>query len=158
MDADREGQMIFSCPDPALDQHFAAKLLTLQHEAYALEAELIGDDRLPPLLEDEEAMAAPRLQWCTAWDGVDLLGAVSWHEHDDHIDIDRVMVSPSVHRRGIASALLGHVRDDAHGRPMVVSTGRDNAPAVTLYLKHGFAPVEDQQVPPGIWITRLRSS
>lgn len=150
--------MIFSCPDPALDPHFAAKLLALQREAYAVEAELIGDDRLPPLQEDREALAAPRVQWCTAWEGVDLLGAVSWHEHDDHIDIDRVMVSPSDHRRGIASALLGHVRDDAHGRDLVVSTGRDNAPAVTLYLKHGFTAVEDEEVPPGIWITRFRTS
>lgn len=150
--------MIFSCPDPALDPHFAAKLLNLQREAYALEAELIGDDRIPPLHEDHEALAAPRWQWCTAWEGVDLLGAASWHEHEDHIDIDKVMVSPSAHRRGIASQLLAHVREDAHGRDLVVSTGRDNAPAVKLYIKHGFKPVEDEEVPPGIWITRFRSN
>ena len=149
--------MIFSCPDPALDPHFAEKLLALQHEAYAVEAVLIGDDRLPPLQEDHEALAAPRVKWCTAWEGVDLLGAVSWHEHDDHIDIDRVMVSPSVHRRGIASGLLSHVRDAAHGRELMVSTGRDNAPAVMLYLKHGFTPVGDEEVPPGIWISTFRS-
>ncbi len=150
--------MIFSCPDPALDPYFAAKLLSLQHEAYALEAELVGDDRLPPLQEDHEAIAEPRVQWCTAWDGVDLLGAISWHEHEDHVDIERVMVSPAAHRHGIATALLGHVREDAHGRELVVSTGRDNAPGVTLYLKHGFMPVEDEEVPPGIWITRFRLS
>src|SRR5690606_37440938 len=103
----------------------------------------IGDDRLPPLQEDSEGLAAPRVQWCTAWEGVDLLGAVSWHEHDDHLDVDKVMVSPAAHRRGIASALLGHVRDGAHGRDLVASTGRDNVPAVKLYLKHGFTAVED---------------
>ena len=39
---------------------------------------------------------------------------------------------------------------------MVVSTGRDNAPAVALYVRHGFAVDGDEQVPPGIWITHLR--
>lgn len=148
--------MILSSPDPALDPHVAAMLLALQREAYAIEAELIGDDRLPTLHEDDEALAAPRGHWCTAWEGVDLLGAVSWHEHDGHLDIDRVMVSPSALRRGIASALLAHVRERSGGRELFVSTGRDNAPAVALYAKHGFEAVDDERVPPGIWITRFR--
>ncbi|MDX6276272.1 MAG: hypothetical protein QOJ72_400 [Nocardioidaceae bacterium] len=150
--------MILSSPDPALDPYVAAMLLKLQHGAYAIEASLIGDDRIPTLHEDDEALAAPRGHWCTAWEGVDLLGATSWHEHDDHIDIDRVMVSPSALRRGIASALLGRVRKRSGGRELYVSTGRDNSPAVALYAKHGFEALGDEQVPPGIWITRFRLS
>lgn len=150
--------MILSSPDPALDPHFAAMLLKLQFEAYAIEASLIGDDRLPTLHEDDEALAARRGRWCTAWQGVDLLGAVSWHEHDDHVEVDRVMVRPSALRQGIATALLGHVREQTRGREMVVATGRDNSPAVALYAKHGFRPVGDEHVPPGIWITRFRLS
>jgi GNAT superfamily N-acetyltransferase len=148
--------MILSSPDPALDPYVAAMLLKLQLEAYAIEASLIGDDRIPTLHEDDEALAAPRGHWCTAWEGVDLLGAVSWHEHDDHLDIDRVMVSPAALRRGIATALLAHVREEAHGRELIVATGRDNSPAVALYAKHGFQPMGDEEVPPGIWITRFR--
>lgn len=148
--------MILSSPDPALDPYVAAMLLKLQREAYAIEASLIGDDRIPTLHEDDEALAARRGHWCTAWDGVDLLGAASWHEHEDHLDIDRVMVRPSALRRGIATALLTHVREQAGGRELVVSTGRDNSPAVALYAKHGFKAVGDEQVPPGIWITRFR--
>jgi len=148
--------MILSSPDPALDPYVAAMLLKLQLEAYAIEASLIGDDRIPTLHEDREALAAHRGHWCTAWDGVDLLGAVSWHEHDDHLDIDRVMVRPSVLRQGIATALLAHVREMAGGRELIVSTGRDNSPAVALYAKHGFESLGDEEVPPGIWITRFR--
>ena len=148
--------MILSSPDPALDPYVAAMLLKLQLEAYAIEASLIGDDRIPTLHEDDEALAAPRGHWCTAWEGVDLLGAVSWHDHDDHLDIDRVMVSPAALRRGIATALLAHVREEAHGRELIVATGRDNSPAVALYAKHGFQPMGDEEVPPGIWITRFR--
>jgi GNAT superfamily N-acetyltransferase len=148
--------MILSSPDPALDPYVAGMLLTLQREAYAIEAALIGDDRIPTLHEDDEALAAPRGHWCTAWDGVELLGAVSWHEHAEHIDIDRVMVSPSALRRGVATELLAHIRERSGGRDLIVSTGRDNAPAVALYAKHGFEAVGDEEVPPGIWITRFR--
>ena len=59
-------------------------------------------------------------------------------------------------RRGIASALLGQVLDRASGREIVVATGRSNTPAVSLYAKHGFQVEGDEEVPPGIWITRLR--
>ena len=148
--------MIFSSPDPASDPYFAVTLLRLQKTSYALEAELIGDDRIPPLLEDEVELTAWRGRWLTAWDGVDLVGAIAWWEADDRIEIEKVMVSPDATRRGIASALLGEVLGRASGREIVVATGRANTPAVSLYAKHGFRVEGDEQVPPGIWITRLR--
>ena len=148
--------MIFSSPDPASDPYFAVTLLRLQRSSYALEAELLGDDRIPPLQEDEIRLTAWRGHWCTAWEGVDLVGAIAWAEHDDHLDIEKVMVSPAAMRRGIASALLGQVIDEARGREIVVATGRDNAPGVAFYAKHGFGVDGDERVPPGIWITRFR--
>ena len=66
------------------------------------------------------------------------------------------MVDPGAMRRGVASGLLSRVLDDAATRPVLVATGRDNAPGVAMYVKHGFEPVADELVPPGIWITRLR--
>jgi ribosomal protein S18 acetylase RimI-like enzyme len=148
--------MIFSSPDPASDPYFAVTLLRLQHTSYALEAELVGDDRIPPLQEDEVDLTAWRGRWITAWDGVDLVGAIAWWESDDSIEIEKVMVDPSAMRRGIASALLGQVLDRASGREVLVVTGRSNTPAVSLYAKHGFRVECDEEVPPGIWITRLR--
>jgi len=148
--------VIFSSPDPAADPYVAATVLALQRSSYAVEAQLIGDDRLPPLHEDEHRLAAWRGRWVMAWDGIDLVGAIAWSEHETHVDIDKVMVSPAAMRRGVATQLLAQVLDVSAGRPVVVSTGRDNAPAVSLYTKHGFAPEADERVPPGIWITRLR--
>ncbi|KQV75680.1 hypothetical protein ASC61_12085 [Aeromicrobium sp. Root344] len=148
--------MIFSSPDPASDPYFAGALLRLQKTSYALEAELIGDDRIPPLQEDEVGLTAWRGRWLTAWDGVDLVGAIAWWEAADRIDIEKVMVSPVAMRRGVASALLGEVLDRASGRQILVATGRANTPAVSLYAKHGFRVDGDEQVPPGIWITRMR--
>ncbi len=148
--------MIFSSPDPATDPGFASLLLTLQRSSYALEAELIGSHAIPPLQEDEHRLCAWRGRWVTAWDGIDLVGAIAWTDHDDHVDIEKVMVSPSAMRRGIGSALVTRAIDASAGRRIVVATGRDNSPAVSLYAKHGFARESDVEVPPGIWITRFR--
>lgn len=143
-------------PDPASDPYFAVLLLGLQRSSYALEAEIIGDDRIPPLREDECGLTAWRGHWMTAWEGTDLVGAIAWSERPDHIDIEKVMVSPNVTRRGIATALLERVLDRAGGRAVAVATGRDNLPAVRLYAKHGFTQEADEQVPPGIWVSRFR--
>lgn len=148
--------MILSSPDPASDPYFAVALLRLQHTSYAREAELLGDDRIPPLQEDEIGLTAWRGRWVTAWDGVELVGAIAWREEDDVVEIEKIMVSPSAMRQGIASALLGQVLDRVPEREVAVAAGRENAPAVALYAKHGFRPAGDEQVPPGIWITRFR--
>ena len=88
--------------------------------------------------------------------GVELVGAVAWLDQGDHLDIDRLMVDPESRRQGVGGTLLQAVLDRADGRPVVVSTGRDNAPAVALYVRHGFVVDRDEQVPPGIWITHLK--
>jgi len=148
--------VILSSPDPATDPYFAVTLLRLQRTAYALEAQLLGDDRIPPLQEDEVELTAWRGRWLTAWDGVELVGAIAWREGADRVEIEKIMVEPSATRRGIASVLLGEVLDRASGREVVVATGRANTPAVSLYAKHGFGIEGHEEVPPGIWITRLR--
>ena len=148
--------MIFSSPDPAADPYFAQTLLVLQRSSYALEAEIIGDDRIPPLHQDAVGLTGWRGRWITAWDGVDLVGAVAWAEHDEHINIDKLMVSPGATRRGIGAALLERVIDRSAGRQVFVATGRDNVPAVSLYAKYGFERETDEQVPPGIWVSRFR--
>ena len=55
--------MLFTSPDPAADPHFAQILLDLQKAAYAVEAELLGDDRIPPLNETLTGLAAFRGYW-----------------------------------------------------------------------------------------------
>lgn len=131
-------------------------LLALQRTSYANEAELIGDDRIPPLQEDLVSLTAWRGRWITAWNEVDLVGAVAWVEYPEKVEIDKLMVSPSATRQGIATALLDQVITRSAGRPLLVATGRDNVPAVALYSQRGFTREADEQVPPGIWLSRFR--
>ena len=147
--------MLFTSPDPASDPYYARILLDLQKAAYAVEAQLIGTDRIPPLQDTLVGIAAWRGNWGVALDGGQLLGAVAWDDRGSELEIDRLMVAPSAHRRGVGSALLQSVIAAADRRPIHTATGRDNPPAIRVYEKHGFRAIGDEEVPPGIWITRL---
>ncbi|MBN6053516.1 GNAT family N-acetyltransferase, partial [Nonomuraea sp. RK-328] len=132
---------------------FGQELLDLQHAAYAVEAELIGDDRIPPLHETLDALRAEPLTWLGAFDDDGrLLGAVAWEESPDEVDVNRLIVHPGAHRRGIGRALVEQVVARAAGRRVIVSTGRDNVPARSLYERLGFETRGEREVIPGLWI------
>ncbi|MBB6351656.1 GNAT family N-acetyltransferase [Nonomuraea muscovyensis] len=135
------------------DDPLGGRLLGLQHAAYAVEAELIGDDRIPPLRESLEDLRGEPLTWVGAFDdGGRLVGAVAWTESADEVDLDRLVVDPAAHRRGIGRALVEEVLARAGGRRIVVSTGRDNKPARALYERLGFRGRGEHEVIPGLWI------
>jgi len=141
--------------DPATDAAVAADLLALQRSAYAVEAALIGDDRIPPLHESLPELRAATLEWLGATSEGHLVGAVAVRVEEHGLDIDRLVVAPDAHRRGVGSALVTAVLGRAAGRPTTVSTGRDNLPARRLYERLGFAPTGDVQVLPELWVTRF---
>ncbi|MFG3440287.1 GNAT family N-acetyltransferase [Nonomuraea sp. NPDC047897] len=128
------------------------ELLALQHAAYAVEAELIGDDRIPPLRETLEGLRSEPLTWLGMFDGERLVGAVAWEETPEEVDVNRLVVHPEEHRRGIGRALVEEVVARAGGRRIVVSTGRDNKPARALYERLGFWARGEHEVIPGLWI------
>lgn len=140
----------------------AAELVALQRESYAVEAALIGSDAIPPLHDTAATLVAAGLTWYGIRDGGGdgigdggaLLGAVAVAEEPDAVDLDRLVVSPRAFRRGVGTALVRHVLALAGDRRVDVSTGRDNAPARALYVRLGFARTGEQEVLPGLWVTR----
>ncbi|RKN43382.1 GNAT family N-acetyltransferase [Micromonospora endolithica] len=139
---------------PEADEALARSLLAVQHAAYAVEAALIGDDRIPPLHETLADLRAAPLRWLAAGLGEQLAGAIAWTEDAEVVDIERLVVDPAAHRRGVGRALVGAVLERAGGRRVIVATGRDNQPARTLYESFGFTPTGDQEVIEGLWVTR----
>ncbi|GAA5202734.1 GNAT family N-acetyltransferase [Microbacterium jejuense] len=133
----------------------APRLLDLQHKAYAVEAELIGDDRIPPLHEAESDLLSSGLEWIASFDDDHrIVGAVGFEIDDDVVDLDRLMISPTHHRRGLGAALVIEVMSLA---PVtVVATGRDNTPARALYESLGFLHQSDIEPVPGLWVSRYR--
>ncbi|MEU8249919.1 GNAT family N-acetyltransferase [Nonomuraea sp. NPDC048916] len=129
-----------------------AELLTLQRAAYAVEAELIGDDRIPPLHESLPELRSKPLRWLGAVDDDRLVGAVAWAETATEVDVDRLVVHPGAHRRGVGRSLVQEVMTRAGDRTITVSTGRANHPARALYERLGFALRGETEVIPGLWV------
>jgi ribosomal protein S18 acetylase RimI-like enzyme len=138
------------------DRTLAERLLAIQHAAYAVEAELIGFDGIPPLQEDLAGLMRSTEHWLGRYDGSTLVGAVAYEfPDDDTIEIARLIVDPAHARRGHGKALLDHL-DQAEPRPVsLVSTGSANAPAVNLYKSRGYTETGQVEVAPGIYVTQF---
>ncbi|WP_225753032.1 GNAT family N-acetyltransferase [Actinotalea sp. Marseille-Q4924] len=145
--------MILRSVEPAAEPGLARALLAVQRQAYAKEADLIQDDRIPPLHEDLDALRSAPLLWVAAFDDEELLGAVAWTEEGSVVDVDRLVVAGTVHRRGVGTRLVTDVLRRADWRTTTVSTGRANVPARRLYERLGFGLVGDREVLPGLWVT-----
>lgn len=148
--------MIISTPDPALDRAFSAALLRLQHDAYGAQAELIGNRGLRSLAADDDSLPAWRGHYLVGWEGTQLLGAIAWRELDGEADLDRLMVDPVAHRRGVATQLLTALLGLLGARPIRTHTASANAPGLALYERFGFEREGEGETPAGIRITRLR--
>ncbi|MFC3898171.1 GNAT family N-acetyltransferase [Lentzea rhizosphaerae] len=127
------------------------ELWTVQRLAYAVEAELIGFDGIPPLHESLEELRSSGETFLGLYDEEGLVGAVSYQLDGSTVDICRLVVHPRAHRRGIASKLL----DSLPAGPQIVSTGTKNEPALRLYRKRGFVETGEFEVAPGVTITSL---
>jgi ribosomal protein S18 acetylase RimI-like enzyme len=138
------------------DPFVAGAVLELQRESYAVEAALIGDDRIPMLTETLDQLRSAGLEWLATTDEAGLTGAVSWKVLDDGtVDIHRLVVAPRAFRSGLASALLDALDAAYPDRLMVVSTGAANEPALRLYRGRGFQVTREREVIPGLWIAEL---
>lgn len=133
------------------DDAVLRELWTVQRLAYAVEAELIGFDGIPPLHESLEELRACGETFLGLYDEEGLAGAVSYQLDGSTVDICRLVVHPRAHRRGIASKLL----DALPAGPQIVSTGTANEPALRLYRKRGFVETGRQVIALGVTITHL---
>ena len=131
----------------------AEEVVTLQRASYRIEAQLLGARTLPALKESPRRLRRTREQFLGAYEGERLVGAVSWIRSGSLVDIHRLVVHPDRFRRGIAGALLDALELRQPGTERwVVATGEANAPARSLYERHGFVPVGEQLVDGSITI------
>ena len=80
----------------------------------------------------------------TAVEGERVLGYVGMMHVLDEGYISNVAVAPAYRRRGLGDRLIGELLERAKALRLAFVTlevRESNAPAIALYLKHGFSPV-----------------
>ncbi|GIP41131.1 hypothetical protein J31TS4_44110 [Paenibacillus sp. J31TS4] len=144
-------------PIPVEDRHAALELLSLQMQAYLVEAERIGFPDLPPLADTLDALQSSEEQFFGVRMDGELAGAIAYTREERLVTICRLMVSPRFFRRGIGRALLRFVEEKETGAAaFLVSTATANEPAVRLYEQAGYRKAEERPIAPGISLTYFR--
>jgi len=93
---------------------------------------------------DLAALRAPEITFWTAWEGSELLGCGALKELEPrHGEIKSMRTAKAYLQRGVASAILRHLIDEANRRAYTrisLETGSGDAfePAHALYEKFGF--------------------
>lgn len=138
------------------DVENARKVLDVQLNSYRVEARLISFDGIPPLKDSVESLIqCDEIFYGYFIDDV-LAGIISYKVIENVLDIHRVAVHPQFFRRGIADRLIGFVEEVENDiEKIVVSTGKENIPAVSLYLKKGYIKTGDVEISKGIYITEF---
>lgn len=121
------------------DRELASRIRDLQRASYAIEAKLIGFDKMPPLVEDVADIAQLTLTLLGAVERGDLLGLLGYRRDGGVVDIDRLAVDPAHLRCGVGRTLVEalHRREPDADR-FEVSTGAANEPAIALYRAMGY--------------------
>jgi len=77
-------------------------------------------------------------------DGVDI-GRLYADRQDDCLRVIEFTIAPEWRGRGIGTDILRSLMNEAHGGKVAVRLSVEkNNPAISLYLRHGFAAVEDR--------------
>lgn len=138
------------------DTETLEQLWYLQQSAYRIEADLLGFDRIPPLMDTIDDLRHCKEIFYGWWDEAELMGAISYEVPEpDVIDICRLMVHPRSFRQGIGSRLLEHVLQITGFPIHRIATGARNTPALRLYERAGFQFRREEEIAPGVYLHHL---
>lgn len=132
------------------DAALAGRLLSIQHRAYQVEADLIGFQGIPPLAEDLAALMATQDRWLGRFAGGELVAALAFELSDDSLHINRLIVDPDHFHRGHARALIAYLEAGHARQTWGVSTSAANHPAIGLYRSFGFEQTGTSSPAPGL--------
>jgi ribosomal protein S18 acetylase RimI-like enzyme len=141
-----------------LDLHapgVAEELLRVHLAGYAVEANLLGAADFPPLRRTIGDLRAAASAFLGCRDGARLAGYLELEDRGAELWVASLVVDPSAFRRGVGTRLVRRAIEAAWERPLAVSTGVGNAPALALYAKLGFVERERRTAAGGIPIVEL---
>ncbi|ENM5895588.1 GNAT family N-acetyltransferase [Vibrio mimicus] len=127
------------------DVDVANKILNVSLNAYRVEAKLLGLVSFPPMNEKAESIVSSQSRFLGFMSEGVLFGVIEVEViGSGRLHINRLVVDPSMFRKGIASKLIDAVL--AQGQVLSVTTAASNSPAMSLYQSHGFTLVNIEVV------------
>lgn len=138
------------------DRETAKSVLELQLASYKIEAEIIGFYDIPPLKDTIDSLNSCDEIFYGYFVNDVLAGIISYKIIESILDIHRVAVQPYFFKQGIAEKLIEFLEGlESNINRLVVSTGKNNIPAVSLYLKNGYKKIRDTEIGKEIYITEF---
>lgn len=139
------------------NNEIAKIVLDLQIASYRIEADIIGFSEIPPLRDTLDTLKECDEIFYGCFYADILAGIISYKVKDNTLDIHRAAVHPCFFRRGIAEKLINFVeKHNNYVKKIIVCTGKENIPAVKLYLKMGYKKTEDIEISKGIYLTSFQ--
>ncbi|MDR0285354.1 MAG: GNAT family N-acetyltransferase [Propionibacteriaceae bacterium] len=115
-------------------------ILALQKRAFRAEAELVGDDTIPPLTQTLDGLTADLAAGVilkAVEDGV-IVGSVRGRLQEETLHIGRLMVDPPSQNRGLGTALLRHLEALYPRQRYELFTSDLSAQNLSLYTRCGY--------------------
>lgn len=138
------------------DIEIAKGVMELQIASYKIEADLIGFYEIPPLKDTIDSLQACDGIFYGYYINSVLAGIISYKIIENILDIYRVAIHPNFFRIGIADKLINFIQElNSDVNKAVVCTGKENLPAVNLYIKNGYKKKRDIEISNSIYITEF---
>jgi len=129
---------------------------TVMQASYKVEADLLGITEFYPLNRSAEEIAESVNSFLGFYQDDTLVGVCELEAVDAYtVMISALVVMPSAFRFGIASKLLDYVIEQNSEKTILVSTAKENIPAVSLYQKFGFEIYTELELADGLKIVEL---
>lgn len=131
----------------------AKDVLELQISSYKVEAKIINFYGIPTLKDTVDSLKTCDEIFYGYYINGDLAGIISYNIIANLLDICRVAVHPRNFRMGIAGELINFVEElEGNANKVVVCTGKENLPAVNLYIKKGYQKTRDIEISKGNYL------
>jgi ribosomal protein S18 acetylase RimI-like enzyme len=134
------------------------EILDLQQKSYAIEANILGIQFLPPQQESLRDLQNTREEIFAMLDCNQYVGALFLENLADGKSINKLFVDPNYFRKGIGSKLVDYVIKLYPTQKFRVSTGENNKPALRLYDEFDFVLTDTKDLGEGLKLVTLERS
>lgn len=122
-------------------------ILALQYAAYASEAKLLNNDKIPPLTQTRADLEI-ELQTATFLKLTDaqgkIIASIRAHQSNDSVLIGKLIVHPSMQGKGIGTQLLQEVEKIVGGKRYELFTSSKSIKNIRLYEKVGYSKFKEE--------------